>query len=78
MNALRETTGVYERDLILEGSYDVGIRYFSQLDEDVTEFRSVHRKFMLDVDTWDELGEPEVVTITIEPGDRLNEVSDDA
>lgn len=33
---------------------------------------------LLEPDEWDDMGQPTEITITIEPGDRLNEESDDA
>lgn len=36
-------------------------------DTDATE-----ELLLMDVDTWDEMGRPEVITITVDAGDRLN------
>lgn len=32
----------------------------------------------VDVEVWRDMGEPDVITVTIEPGDRLNEASGDS
>ena len=29
----------------------------------------------LDAESWEDMGEPTVITVTIEPGDKLNEVT---
>jgi len=43
--------------------------------EQTTEAREEMRLHAIGVDraVWDEMGEPDVITITIEPGDKLNE-----
>jgi hypothetical protein len=47
--------------------------------EDITFARMLdepdeaQRTVCLDADTWRDLGSPDVITVTIEPGDRLNE-----
>lgn len=55
---------------VLELSGKSGSRvWFSQLDE--PEGRT--HLFGLDFSVWQDFGEPEVMTFTMEPGDKLNE-----
>lgn len=42
---------------------------FQQRDE---ETNAITRSLLVDRRTWRDLGYPEVVTVTVEPGDRLN------
>jgi hypothetical protein len=42
--------------------------FISQVDEPGDRITSVH----VDTDVWVELDRPEIVTVTIEPGDKLN------
>lgn len=44
--------------------------YFERQPADDPE--TTHRTVLLDVEDWHELGDPEVITITIRPGDHLN------
>ena len=41
---------------------------FERLDED-----GDRRTLSMEYDTWEEMGRPNTVTVTIEPGDRLNQ-----
>lgn len=44
-------------------------RTYRQVDEDTDV---LHREVYLDIRTYQDLGEPETITISIEPGDTLN------
>lgn len=50
--------------------YDDEVVTFYNKDDDTG---MVNKIFTMPKDFWEELGSPEVVTITIEPGDKLNE-----
>jgi hypothetical protein len=41
----------------------------AEMDDPAT---STDRAFSLSREDWDEFGRPEVITVTVEPGDRLN------
>lgn len=41
-------------------------------DDAATERTRVRRGLSLPLDTWRDMGSPDVLTVTIEPGDRLN------
>lgn len=44
--------------------------YFSQEDEATGDHRI---GVSIDLDTWDDLGRPDQLTVIIEPGDKLND-----
>jgi len=48
---------------------EFGKRWFIQTDE---ETGIVRRNVYVDVETFQDLGEPDTITVTIEPGDTLN------
>lgn len=51
------------------GDPDLGVRWYIQVDE---ETEVIRRELYLDIATYQDLGEPETITVTIEPGDLLN------
>jgi hypothetical protein len=53
----------------LEPSNEVGVRFNEPADEDGNPGRT---KLLLDPDSFQDMGEPDVVTVTVEPGDSLN------
>ena len=58
---------VLERSM--EPSSEIGVRFIEPADEDRSPG---HTKLLLDPATWQDMGEPDMVTVTVEPGDSLN------
>jgi len=54
----------------LHGAEGVGLVTFERILDEQDE---PQRRVRIDVAAWHDLGEPDVITVTIEPGDRLNE-----
>lgn len=54
---------------ILHAEPESGARAFVQRDEDTNVMR---RKVYLDIETYQDLGCPDTITVTVEPGDTLN------
>lgn len=52
-----------------KGDEDYARQWFIQVDPDDS---SVEREVYVDIQTYLDLGEPDVITVTIEPGDTLN------
>lgn len=44
-------------------------QWFRATDEDTHAY---HRRVYIDHNTWDDLGRPDTITVSIEPGDTLN------
>jgi hypothetical protein len=53
----------------MEPSSEVGVRFREPADDDGNPGRT---KLTLEPDRWQEMGEPDVVTVAVEPGDSLN------
>jgi hypothetical protein len=53
----------------MEPSNEAGVRFREPADDDGNPGRT---KLTLDPDRWQEMGEPDVVTVAVEPEDSLN------
>jgi len=68
LNALASTTGVYRREGI-----GVFVDFVQRHEGDDRDAFSTKRVFRLDRFTWKDLGCPDEVTLTVVPGDTLND-----
>lgn len=66
---LEKTRTVLRLDTVFHTTY--GFKLFDNLDPDDEESGQGHVMF-LDGDVWKDLGSPDAITVTIEPGDLLN------
>ena len=62
---LTKTQTVMEFDLV-----DSGHVYFSSKDDDTSDRL---RGFNMEENDWNDMGSPLEITVTVEPGDRLND-----
>lgn len=72
MTELTKTVAVLSRATMRAAITDhVGFMAFPDSDDERVRMHHV----AVDAEVWRDMGEPDVVTVTIEPGDRLNEAS---
>ncbi len=69
MSALLSKTRSILTRSTTKGDEDYSRQWFIQVDEETDVIR---REVYVDIGTYQDLGEPETITITIEPGDTLN------
>lgn len=67
MNTLTKTRSV----LTFQGADEFYARYISDISDE-EEGGSLRHVSYLRVDLWDEMGRPDTITLTVEPGDLLN------
>lgn len=64
---LIKTAGVYDRDTTYS---DAERQWFIQRNEDTGAVEKIH---VVPTELWDEMGRPDLLTVTVEPWDRLND-----
>lgn len=69
MGALLKTRSILTHDVRFPDD-EGGRQWFIQSDE---ETGVVNRRVYVDSTTFEDLGQPEVITLTVEPGDQLND-----
>lgn len=48
--------------------------YDTDLDEAPEDKSGFHNCYFMDLATWTDMGSPDEITVTVEPGDKLNEL----